>query len=82
MHYLDGRIAPSTFGPFGSSCENLRFRVLMQLNFRKVIQPAHWDRGRPARTEREARKGILSKQLRACRRGAGGTPAIPVLGRR
>jgi hypothetical protein len=35
-----------------------------------------WDRGRPARNEREARK-IDSENLRACGVFAGGTPAVP-----
>jgi len=38
-----------------------------------------WDRGRPARNEREARKwiGNTSENLRACGAFAGGTPAVP-----
>ena len=35
-----------------------------------------WDRGRPARNGREARKRI-KRQTCALRRGAGGTPALP-----
>ena len=38
----------------------------MQFNLRKAIQLAYWDRGRPARTEREARKALSKNKLRAC----------------
>ena len=39
-----------------------------------------WDRGRPARNERAARKGMMKMVLKHCApeaRFAGGTPAVP-----
>jgi hypothetical protein len=33
--------------------------VLMQFHLRKAIQLAYWDRGRPARNERDARKSSV-----------------------
>jgi hypothetical protein len=50
------------------------------------VQAIFWDRGRPARNEREARKWISESALdkenvveeqRACGAFAGGTPAVP-----
>jgi len=43
-----------------------------------IPDASYWDRGRPARTEREARKKLYLKQITRLRRGAVGTPAIPV----
>jgi hypothetical protein len=37
----------------------------MQFSLREVIQVVCWDRGRPARNEREAKRFYL-KELRAC----------------
>jgi hypothetical protein len=47
-----------------------------------------WERGRPVRTEREARKRMIGYQLLTylakkharLRRGAGGTTALPAIG--
>jgi len=35
---------------------------------------AYWDRGRPARTEREARNGVYQNELRACGAVRAGRP--------
>jgi hypothetical protein len=50
------------------------------LSGKSIAQVICWDRGRPARNEREARKLDCNsdvKNLRACGAFAGGTPAVP-----
>jgi hypothetical protein len=48
-----------------------------------ISQALHWDRGRPARREREARANgfeveLFAKLARLTALGAGETPAVPV----
>ena len=47
-------------------------QVLLQLQLAKRV---YWDRGRPARNEREARNVFVDDNC-ASWRGAGGTPAV------